>query len=58
LSPAWDGTISSGFSALPGGMRYVYDGFFDHQTRQGNWWTSTPSFPLGTAALYRALYPG
>jgi uncharacterized protein (TIGR02145 family) len=54
-SPAWDGTNSSGFSALPGGDRYFVNGLFNGQGSSGNWWSSSPS---GTNAWYRYLYSG
>jgi uncharacterized protein (TIGR02145 family) len=54
-SPAWDGTNSSGFSALPGGGRTSGYGNFDDQGYYGYWWSSSPS---GTNAWYRVLYSG
>jgi uncharacterized protein (TIGR02145 family) len=54
-SPAWDGTNSSGFSALPGGYRGSGLGFFDYQGNDGYWWSSSPS---GTSAWYRYLDSG
>lgn len=43
-SPSWDGTNESGFSALPGGYRYVYgdDGGFVSEGYDGFWWSSSP----------------
>ena len=35
------GTNDYGFSALPGGYRYYYDGSFRNVGDQGYWWTST-----------------
>lgn len=52
----WDGSNSSGFSALPGGLRnfsygYVYNGGVD-----GYWWSASPN---GTSdAWFRSLYSG
>ena len=40
-TPAWDGTNSSGFSALPGGYRNDYDGYFYYAGYDGNWWSSS-----------------
>jgi uncharacterized protein (TIGR02145 family) len=54
-SPAWDGTNSSGFSALPGGYRYYGDGSFDDQGNFGHWWSSSPS---GANAWRRYLNSG
>jgi len=54
-SPAWDGTNSSGFSALPGGDLNYDDGSFYNQGVFGNWWSSSPN---GTYAWGRYLYPG
>jgi uncharacterized protein (TIGR02145 family) len=53
--PAWDGTNSSGFSALPGGYRASYNGFFDYLGGYGSWWSSSPS---GSGAWFRGLYSG
>jgi uncharacterized protein (TIGR02145 family) len=36
-----NGTNTSGFSALPGGGRYYYDGKFDGVGNKGVWWSST-----------------
>jgi uncharacterized protein (TIGR02145 family) len=52
-SPSWDGTNTSGFSALPGGTRLDYNGDFDNEGFYGYWWSSSPS---GTSlAWYRYL---
>lgn len=40
LSPNTGATNSTGFTALPGGLRY-YDGGFSNITRYGHFWTST-----------------
>lgn len=40
-SPAWDGTNTSGFSALPGGYRAYNVGDFYFVPTYGYWWTST-----------------
>ena len=50
-SPTWDGTNSSGFSALPGGYRYI-SGSFSDLGGYGGWWSSSPS---GSSAWYRDL---
>jgi uncharacterized protein (TIGR02145 family) len=50
----WDGTNSSGFSALPSGFRSGFiNGDFMGQGKDGNWWTSSPD---GSNAWYRTLY--
>ena len=48
-----NGTNTSGFSALPGGFRYVVDGSFFNMGTLGYWWTSTDN--TATDALYRRL---
>jgi uncharacterized protein (TIGR02145 family) len=53
-SPAWDGTNTSGFSALAGGNRY-YDGNFYNGGDNGYFWSSSPD---GTNAFARALGSG
>jgi uncharacterized protein (TIGR02145 family) len=54
-SPPWNGTNSSGFSALPGGGRDYGSGFFYYLGYSGYWWSSSPS---GSNAWYRYLYSG
>jgi uncharacterized protein (TIGR02145 family) len=54
-SPAWDGTNSSGFSALPGGYRNGIYGDFFNQGNVGYSWSSSPS---GASAWARDLYSG
>jgi uncharacterized protein (TIGR02145 family) len=54
-SPPWDGSNSSGFSALPGGFRDANSGSFYHLGDGGGWWSSSPS---GSLAWYRYLYSG
>ncbi len=52
--PPWDGSNSSGFSGLPGGYRFSYDGLSYYAGQYGFWWSSST---LGTTqAWYRALY--
>jgi uncharacterized protein (TIGR02145 family) len=54
--PSGDGgTNSSGFSALPGGLRYFDNGNFYFQGTNGYWWSSSPS---GTNAWWRNLLSG
>jgi len=49
----WGGTNESGFSALPGGFRFYYNGAFSLEGDLGNWWSSIAD---GTAnAWYRNL---
>ena len=52
---AWDGTNSSGFSALPGGVRDYVNGSFSSQGNYGVLWSSSPS---GAFAWLRYLYSG
>ena len=49
----WNGTNTSGFSALPGGYRYGADGLFVSLGTLTYWWTSTPNGTL--YAWYRRL---
>ena len=41
-SPSWNGTNSSGFSALPGGLRSSVNGDFGNVGLLGYWWSSSP----------------
>jgi uncharacterized protein (TIGR02145 family) len=50
-TPTWDGTNSSGFSALPGGSR-TGNGYFGNVGSSGFWWSASPS---GGNAWYRVL---
>lgn len=53
-TPAWDGTNSSGFSALPGGYRNYSSGSFFNEGYLGYWWSSSAN---GTNfAWFRYLY--
>ena len=52
-SPNTGATNSSGFTALPGGIRYT-DGSFGHLGRYGDWWSSTEEYS-GLIAWYRCL---
>ena len=53
-TPAWDGTNSSGFSALPGAFRFNYDGDFGSGGDSGYWWSSSA---VGTYDAWgRSLY--
>jgi uncharacterized protein (TIGR02145 family) len=54
-SPPWDGSNTSGFSALPGGARIAYDGYFDYLGANGYWWSSSPS---GSYDWPRYLFSG
>ena len=50
----WSGTNSSGFSALPGGLRDFITGYFYNEGTYGYWWSSSAN---GTFyAWNRALY--
>jgi uncharacterized protein (TIGR02145 family) len=42
-NPNWGATNESGFTALPGGLRY-YDGRFSRIWDEGYWWSSTEFF--------------
>jgi uncharacterized protein (TIGR02145 family) len=54
-SPSWDGTNSSGFSALPGGFRFSVGAWFLALGASGVWWSSSPS---GSEAWGRGLTTG
>ena len=54
-SPPWDGSNTSGFSALPGGYRNYYSGYFFYLGDYGYWWSSSPS---GSDAWFRYLSSG
>ena len=54
-TPAWDGDNTSGFSALPGGLRDSDYGYFTSQGHVGYWWSSSPN---GALAWYRFLHSG
>jgi uncharacterized protein (TIGR02145 family) len=41
-SPSWNGSNTSGFSALPGGARSYYNGYFNYEGDGGSWWSSSP----------------
>jgi uncharacterized protein (TIGR02145 family) len=41
--PPWDGSNTSGFSALPGGSRNCCNGGFSSLGNFGYWWSSSPS---------------
>ena len=53
-TPSWDGTNSSGFSALPGGWR-TNDGYFYNVGNKGDWWSASP---VENNAWCRILYSG
>ena len=54
--PSWDGTNTSGFSALPGGQRYDFSEFFGGEGNVGYWWSSSPNG--SSNAWYRRLGTG
>ena len=54
VSPNNGATNSTGFTALPGGPRYDYDGSFGYLGANGYWWSST-AFDA-TLAWYRNIY--
>jgi uncharacterized protein (TIGR02145 family) len=55
-TPSWDGSNSSGFSALPGGSAYTGGGFAP-TGEIGQWWSSTSS-SYGSNGIQRILYTG
>jgi uncharacterized protein (TIGR02145 family) len=46
-----NGSNESGFSGLPGGMRF-YNGVFDKERKYGHWWTTTPLPPFYAWQFY------
>ncbi|MDD2386567.1 MAG: FISUMP domain-containing protein [Bacteroidales bacterium] len=52
-TPAWDGTNTSGFSALPGGSRVGGSGLFTNQGSIAYFWSATER--VNTSAWNRAL---
>jgi uncharacterized protein (TIGR02145 family) len=54
-SPPWDGSNSSGFSALPGGFRDFSSSYFSYLGSGGYWWSSSPNV---WNAWNRNLYSG
>lgn len=55
-SEEWNGTNSSGFSALPSGFRFYSFGYFGNEGDYGYWWSS--SAYGSTNAWFRYLYSG
>ena len=53
---SWGGTNDSGFSALPGGYRNSYNGYFDFEGYDGYWWSSSANG--SNFAFYRYLSSG
>ena len=54
LSPNTEATNETGFTALPGGYRFSYDGTFINIGYYGNWWSSTE---YGTSSAWgRHMY--
>lgn len=54
--PGWDGTNSTGYSALPGGARYPYNYGFGQLGNYGIWWTNSSN--QGGEALYIGMASG
>jgi uncharacterized protein (TIGR02145 family) len=50
-SPSWDGSNSSGFSALPGGFRLDSNGDFYSEGSSGYWWSASPYGPSSATYL-------
>ena len=42
-NPSWNGTNTSGFSALPGGLRSNGNGYFSSGGDGGYWWSASPN---------------
>lgn len=62
-SPAWNGTNTSGFSALPGGTRHSFDGAFGNVGAGGTYWDLPPSgnptaysFWSGSSSVSAGIY--
>lgn len=53
-SPAWDGSNSSGFSALPAGNRYN-SGPFANEGSRSHFWTTTVT---GSSAYFHLIQSG
>lgn len=51
-TPGWNGNNETGFSALPGGYRWVSNGNFGGFGAEAYYWTSTAS---GSSAFYRVM---
>ena len=54
-TPNTDATNETGFSALPGGLRYYSNGTFNYMGARGGWWSSTvysSSYTWGRSVLY------
>ncbi|MGB1076265.1 MAG: fibrobacter succinogenes major paralogous domain-containing protein [Flavobacteriales bacterium] len=41
-TPSWNGSNTSGFSALPGGLRSSSNGYFFNEGSFGCWWSASP----------------
>ena len=54
-SPNEGATNESGFTALPGGNRYWYNGLFNYIGLKGTWWSSTNFSSSGDSAWARWL---
>ena len=55
-TPSWNGSNTSGFSALPGGLRSYNYGYFNNEGGNGYWWSASP---YGSSdAWYRRLSSG
>jgi uncharacterized protein (TIGR02145 family) len=60
---SWDGSNTSGFSALPGGFRHYSSGHFDFLGSDGYWWSSSSidsfvwyvSLSFGYTSVVRSL---
>lgn len=55
-SPSWDGTNTSGFSALPGGSRWV--GFWNNVGHSGDFWTASADDTGAWAEAVASQEPG
>ena len=54
ITPNTTATNASGFTALPGGYRYQFDGSFSSMDTNGLWWSKTSSD--ATFSWYSSLY--
>jgi uncharacterized protein (TIGR02145 family)/uncharacterized repeat protein (TIGR02543 family) len=54
VSPNQGATNETGFTALPSGVRFDYDGTFGNEGQNSNWWSSTQKD--ATSGLDRLMY--
>jgi uncharacterized protein (TIGR02145 family) len=56
-APGWDGTNSSGFTALPGGYRHDDTGSFSYLGGNGYWWSLSPNGQIAWFRQLKSLVP-